>query len=283
DYYYHPGTGRSTWEPPFSCPADQELPPEPLSSPSPSPSPLLSPTDSDWEQLLDESSGRHYFYNHVSGETTWEPPEQFCIPSRMDAQDTRRLRDDGAPPLPEEDYPADSQDEPGALVSFPRQQNYSHVKRVTIPRASLDSSAPGGWTRSMDMDGTWVFTNDVTHEQVRRTIGAIGARLVHETLLLTTPDTVPVPSGKPRVGNGLNQEGVSVPRSWRHTMGPTQLSSSHDDLVSGRMGSLYSTRHLHLTKGDCMGLSWPRGTESAQRRLEGLGKLETLCRTYLTF
>ncbi|XP_018591895.2 rho GTPase-activating protein 12-like isoform X2 [Scleropages formosus] len=245
DYYYHPGTGRSTWEPPFSCPADQELPPEPLSSPSPSPSPLLSPTDSDWEQLLDESSGRHYFYNHVSGETTWEPPEQFCIPSRMDAQDTRRLRDDGAPPLPEEDYPADSQDEPGALVSFPRQQNYSHVKRVTIPRASLDSSAPGGWTRSMDMDGTWVFTNDVTHEQWVQSLDDRGQTYYYlkdgSRSQWHLPE-VPVPSGKPRVGNGLNQEGVSVPRSWRHTMGPTQLSSSHDDLVLEKAGILNKTK-----------------------------------------
>lgn len=81
EYYYHPATGRTTWDNPFpDSPTDLEPPP----SPSPPQSPALSPgaaslpaPPSDWEQLMDESSGCTYFYNTMSGETSWDPPEEL--------------------------------------------------------------------------------------------------------------------------------------------------------------------------------------------------------------
>ncbi|KAL4630876.1 rho GTPase-activating protein 27 isoform X1 [Arapaima gigas] len=226
-YYYYPATGQTTWDPPFGCPADQELSPEPLSSPSPTQSPLLSPTDTDWEQLFDDSSGCHYFYNHVSGETSWEPPEGYSSASCMNPQDMQQ------PVLPEDDYPAGGPDEPGMPLSFPKQYTYSHVKPTAIPRVSPDASAPLGWTCSVDPDGTWVFTNNITHEQWIKSLDERGQTYYYlkdgSKSQWHLPE-VPVPSGKQRVGNGLNQEGVSALRSWRNTMGPAQFSTSQEDL-----------------------------------------------------
>ncbi|CAB1437956.1 unnamed protein product [Pleuronectes platessa] len=84
EYYYHPSSGQTTWDNPFlDSPTEPErLPAEDPCYPSPPQSPALSPSTSsppawisDWEQVVDETSGRPYFYNAMSGETSWEPPE----------------------------------------------------------------------------------------------------------------------------------------------------------------------------------------------------------------
>lgn len=100
EYYYHPTTGRTTWDNPF---LDYPLPAEEPRSPSPPPSPALSPSTasppgwtSDWEQLVDETSGRPYFYNAMSGETSWEPPEQLSpYPPLMEPMSVHRFHEDG--------------------------------------------------------------------------------------------------------------------------------------------------------------------------------------------
>lgn len=101
EFYYHPGTGRTTWNNPFlDSPTDPE--PDP-SSPSPPLSPAFSPSTtspspawtSDWEQLVDESSGRPYFYNPMSGETSWEPPEQLSPYPVMEPMSVHRFHEDG--------------------------------------------------------------------------------------------------------------------------------------------------------------------------------------------
>lgn len=86
EYYYHPSTGRSTWDYPLSPSMDSEVGTNefPL-SPVPSLSPACSPTDetkwtSDWEKVLDEKSGRHYFFNPVSGQSSWDPPDDLLTP-----------------------------------------------------------------------------------------------------------------------------------------------------------------------------------------------------------
>uniref|UniRef100_A0A3B3V7X1 Rho GTPase activating protein 27 n=1 Tax=Poecilia latipinna TaxID=48699 RepID=A0A3B3V7X1_9TELE len=93
EYYYHPDTGSTTWDNPFlDSPTDPEpLPPE---VPFPPPSPQ-SDWASDWEQLVDETTGQPYFYNHMSGETSWDPPEQQSLyPSPMEPMSVHRFRDD---------------------------------------------------------------------------------------------------------------------------------------------------------------------------------------------
>lgn len=105
EYYYHPSTGQTTWDKPFlesptypeSLTAGDPLSPSPPLSPVFSPS-TASPTPawtSDWEQLVDETSGRPYFYNPMSGETTWEPPEQLSPYSPlMEPMSVHRFHED---------------------------------------------------------------------------------------------------------------------------------------------------------------------------------------------
>lgn len=106
EYYYHPTSGQTTWNNPF---LDSPIDPEPLLAeepdfPSPPLSPALSPPitsptpawTSDWEQLVDETSGRPYFYNPMSGETSWEPPEQLSPYSPlMEPMSVHRFHEDG--------------------------------------------------------------------------------------------------------------------------------------------------------------------------------------------
>lgn len=68
-FYYNPVTGETTWDCPFGQAADGV-------------SPAASPTSSlahslerpEWEQHVDEGSGQTFFYNSVTGETSWDPP-----------------------------------------------------------------------------------------------------------------------------------------------------------------------------------------------------------------
>ncbi|XP_064177818.1 rho GTPase-activating protein 27-like isoform X2 [Anguilla rostrata] len=237
EFYYHPDTGQTTWDNPFDTFLDREVPPDVLPSPLPARSPAPSPPapavgTSDWEQLLDETSGQHYFYNPVSGETSWDPPEQLSSsPARMESMGLQTPLGDGPPPLPEEDYPSDSQEEPGTLPTFPKDYSFSHVKRMPIPRASLDTSAPAGWTRSIDPDGKWVFTCESTQEQWIKSVDERGQAYYYSRDGSRSQWTLPeiATSSQPRLGNGVDPEEVSVLKNWRHTMGPMQLNPCQDD------------------------------------------------------
>lgn len=81
------------------------------------------------------------------------------------------------PPLPEEDYPQDEDqdaEEPEELLAtgpptLPKEYMLSHASRPIIPRAALDRSTPAGWTLSVDANGAWVFTSEHSPEQVAAT------------------------------------------------------------------------------------------------------------------
>lgn len=86
EYYYHPSTGQSTWDYPLSSSMESDVGAKDLPvSPTPSLSPACSPTDggkwtSDWQKVLDEKTGRHYFFNPVSGQSSWDPPDGLLTP-----------------------------------------------------------------------------------------------------------------------------------------------------------------------------------------------------------
>ncbi|XP_029977457.1 rho GTPase-activating protein 15 isoform X2 [Sphaeramia orbicularis] len=254
EYYYHPATGRTTWDSPFlDSPTDPELqPPEELCSPTSPQSPPLSPSTaspptwtSDWEQLVDETSGRPYFYNPMSGETSWEPPEQLSpYPPLMEPMSVHRFHEDGPPPLPEEDYPPedypaadqpDAYDEPlatGPPPTLPKEYTLSHVTRTIIPRANLDRSTPAGWNLTVEPNGTWVFTSEHSPEQWIKSVDDRGQTYYYlrdgSKSQWNLPEA-PVAHGQPRVENGIEGENVSVFKNWRHTMGPTQFSAAQEE------------------------------------------------------
>lgn len=252
EYYYHPATGRTTWDNPFvESPTDTKPgPSEELYSPSPPQSPCLSPSTasppawtSDWEQLVDERSGQTYFYNPMSGETSWEPPEQLSpYPPLMEPMSVHRFHEDGPPPLPEEDYPQEdySTVEPpepygesvasGYPSTLPKEFPLSQVTRTIIPRASLDRSTPAGWNLSVESNGTWVFTSEHSPEQWIKSVDEQGQTYYYlrdgSKSQWNLPEA-PAPPGQPRVENGL--EGENVIKNWRKSMGPAQFSSPQDD------------------------------------------------------
>ncbi|XP_066520206.1 rho GTPase-activating protein 27 isoform X2 [Hoplias malabaricus] len=223
-YYYQPSTGHSTWDPPSSPFMESDVGTEdPLPSPSPVNSAVSSPSgpspprwSSDWERVLDESSGRHYYFNQASGESSWDLPEE--------------LQDSVPPPLPEEDYPPEEDvpvsprqdDAASAPFSLTSEYSLAHVKKAFIPRAGLDHSAPAGWTLNIEPDGAWVFTSEHTQEQWIKSLDDRGQTYYYLRDGSKSQWTLPELSagvGQYRVGNGgtLNHDGVR--KSWRNSTG----------------------------------------------------------------
>ncbi|XP_062387597.1 rho GTPase-activating protein 12 isoform X2 [Sardina pilchardus] len=228
NFFYQPSTGQSTWESPRS----------PLPGPgmdalaSPLSASSTSSRGSDWEQLLDESTGRHYYYNSASKETTWEAPNAVSpaspaspASSPAENQSLQRQHSDGPPPLPEEDYPTEEPEDPPV---FGRDASVPSFKMV-IPRPSLEPSVPAGWTRSQQQDGKTVLTNDRSQEQWFQSKDKNGKTYYYlkggSKSQWSLPEVsqvpqVPVPPSQPAVGNGVDQEGTPVLKNWRNTMGP---------------------------------------------------------------
>lgn len=53
--------------------------------------------------------------------------------------------------------------------------------------------------------------------------------------------------GHSRTENGVDTEGVSVIKNWRHSVGPSQLSSGHDDAVRHARPDLLTHTRKHIT------------------------------------
>ncbi|XP_075950184.1 rho GTPase-activating protein 27 isoform X2 [Anarhichas minor] len=279
EYYYHPSTGRTTWDNPF---LDSPTDPEPPCSPSPPQSPALSPAAasppawiSDWEQLVDETSGRPYFYNAMSGKTSWEHPEQLSpYPALMEPMSVHRFHEDGLPPLPDEDYPSQeysAADQPeGYEDPPPKEYTLSHVSQTIIPRANLDRSTPAGWNLSVEPNGTWVFTNEHSPEQWIKSVDDRGQTYYYlrdgSRSQWTLPE-VPVAAGQFRMENGVEAGNLSVIKSWRHTMGPGQLSLAQDE------GRLIPTHRRKTSDYSSESSSTGNSPETQHNNLEKAGIL----------
>ncbi|XP_075767880.1 rho GTPase-activating protein 27 isoform X2 [Pelodiscus sinensis] len=138
-FYYNPATGETTWDSPFEHPEDGVSPAPP---PCPSPSPVPSPTAAEWGQYVDEASGQLFFYNSVTGETSWEPP--LAEPSAWEMQPAVAQR----PPTPETDYPDLSPEE---LDGYP-EEDYSPVGSYEHGAYSHLSPEPG-WYSHNSLEG----------------------------------------------------------------------------------------------------------------------------------
>ncbi|XP_062381915.1 rho GTPase-activating protein 27 isoform X2 [Sardina pilchardus] len=337
EFYYHPASGETTWDRPAAMMMDAAVaedlaasasrhrlsrptstsssssaPPSPSvhSSPpaGPAPGPPIPATASfsppgwrasDWERIVDESSGRPYYYNHASGETSWDPPEGIRTPTSPKAQP----RDDGPPPLPAEDYPADDEytvclDEddpaggtrpPGVPAPLPlsSQSEYSlsHVRKAAIPRACLDRSAPAGWTLHVDPDGVWVFTSEHTHEQWIKSLDDRGQTYYYlrdgSRSQWNLPELGP---SQPRVGNGSPEtDGPGVLRNWRHSVVPSQdekFQPSHRRHLSDYGSDVSSSPEMHSQADSKQEKSLAYdSTESLQPVLPSLEKAGILNKT----
>nr|XP_015818252.2 rho GTPase-activating protein 27 isoform X1 [Nothobranchius furzeri] len=250
EYYYHPATGRTTWDNPFldsptdpDCsPAEEPYFPSPLQSPDLSAS-LPPGWASDWEKLVDETSGCPYFYNPMSGETSWEPPEQSPYPPLLEPMSVHRFHNDGPPPLPEEDYPPE--DYPGAdqtntyeelqatgPTTLPKEYALSHVDRTVIPRANLDRSTPPGWNLNVDPNGTWVFSSQNSPDEWIKSVDDQGQTYYYlrdGTRSQWNLPEAPAGPSHSRLDNHIDNGNVPVIKHWRDSKGPSQFPPAFDD------------------------------------------------------
>ncbi|KAJ8254410.1 hypothetical protein COCON_G00210220 [Conger conger] len=249
EYYFHRASGQSTWDNPLSPFMEPESPqegqptppPEPTPPPSaPAPAPALAPAPaptptpttggSGWEKHLDEATGRPYFYNQASGETSWAP--QGAEPSPAGATGPPGLAkpppQDVPPPLPDEDYPVDDEAESKPPPTYPKDYSFTKLKRSLIPRVSLDTKPLAGWTRSVDPDGKMVFTSEHSQEQWIKSVDDRGQTYYYlrdgSRSQWNLPELPAPGSSSPKVGNGVEPEGVPVLKNWRQTISPSPFS-----------------------------------------------------------
>ncbi|XP_074892975.1 rho GTPase-activating protein 27 isoform X3 [Buteo buteo] len=144
-FYYNPVTGETTWDCPFGQAEDGVSPVA-----SPASSLPHSPEFPEWEQYMDEASGQAFFYNSVTGETSWDPPHTGDGGSSQDMYPgvTRYGPMEQRPPTPETDYPDLSPDE---LEGYP-EEDYSPVGSYDqgaalclSPRRPEELGSPPGW------------------------------------------------------------------------------------------------------------------------------------------
>ncbi|XP_059407603.1 rho GTPase-activating protein 27-like isoform X2 [Carassius carassius] len=229
EYYYHPGTGQSSWSVPRSPPAGAGM--ESVTSPIPASTPSSAHSlGSDWEQLLDETTGRHYYYNHALKQSSWTAPEPSPppTPSSPDKAQSQGKEPNGPPPLPEEDYPPNQREDSHISLQLPKDFQLPQIKRTIIPRAAVDmhKDTPVGWAHSVGADGKSVYTNELTHEQwiqSKDDKGKMYYYLKDGSKCQWSLPEASFPPGQPINGNGTDQEAQPVLR-------PSQFSVSQEDL-----------------------------------------------------
>ncbi|XP_069733022.1 rho GTPase-activating protein 27 isoform X2 [Phaenicophaeus curvirostris] len=165
-FYYNPVTGETTWDCPFGQAEDGVSPVASTAS-----SLAHSPQGPEWEQHTDEASGQAFFYNSVTGETSWDPPNagdrgrsQEMYPGVMQYSPMEQR-----PPTPETDYPSLSPDE---LEGYP-EEDYSPVGSYDqgaalglSPRSSEELGSSPGWYSHGYPEGAVFYPEHFTSDMV---------------------------------------------------------------------------------------------------------------------
>ncbi|XP_055367028.1 rho GTPase-activating protein 27-like [Betta splendens] len=172
-FYYNPGTNQTTWSDPHGPPAP---PGEPDQCGGGGGSYLCSTSSQgscDWEQLVDEVSGRVYYHNRNTRDTSWTSPESLSANTKQEHS---------PPPLPEEDYPVDGPSDNDAVFTM------QHVGVIPRPPADLKE----------------------------------GKRQLQEVPHLPQRS----------MGNGLSEEGTLPLKNWRHSVAEDTFALGHRRNVS---------------------------------------------------
>ncbi|XP_053944685.1 rho GTPase-activating protein 27 isoform X1 [Cuculus canorus] len=236
-FYYNPVTGETTWDCPFGR---AEVGVSPVTSPASSLT--HSPWDPEWEQHTDEASGQAFFYNSVTGETSWDPPNAG---NRGRSQEmypgvTQYGLMEQRPPTPETDYPSLSPDE---LESYP-EEDYS-------PMGSYDQgAAPGLSLRSSEELGSSLGWYSHGYPE--------GAVFYPEHF---TSDTVPPGGRHHRASSGSSQDSGLF--AWHSTVPPAP------ELKEEKFKSLEKAGVLNRTKTADRGKRLRKNWSSSWTVLEG--------------
>ncbi|XP_041029390.1 rho GTPase-activating protein 27-like isoform X1 [Carcharodon carcharias] len=213
-FYYNVVTEETTWDSPFDS-SDKKEPQSPHSRTSSTSSPFVG-----WESHLDEVSGQPYYYNPVTGETTWDPPDQ-------QEEETTDLMDNQRPPTPEEDYPEFIEGSPPGHSGHQRRPSLWSQDGYSEPQSLIDSplyqpigpQTPPGWSCEMDQDGQLLYTSEVTQEKWIRHVDSNGKFYYYNPEGTKSEWELPqygTPSNRLSGGNGVDQEGNFVFSNWRH-------------------------------------------------------------------
>ncbi|XP_053555585.1 rho GTPase-activating protein 27 isoform X2 [Bombina bombina] len=150
-FYYNSLTRETTWDSPFDQSEEQTH--SPISSPSPS----LVLSESDWEKHFDEVTRQFYFYNSVTGDTSWDPPpdEDLNLPEMKPVLSSYRSMEK-RPPTPEADYP----EYPDDICNYPDTDyldNHEHFEPVFPGNTSDDQTT--GWYSQIGKEGKTFYKN----------------------------------------------------------------------------------------------------------------------------
>lgn len=107
-YYYNRVTKKTSWAKPAcmasaAAPASAGPPPTPAAA-APAPAQPAAPTSNDWAEAKDPNSGKSYWYNRLTKETTWKNPHAAAAaaaPAAPPAAPAAPAASSPPPPLPE--------------------------------------------------------------------------------------------------------------------------------------------------------------------------------------
>ncbi|KAG8429302.1 hypothetical protein GDO86_020570 [Hymenochirus boettgeri] len=203
-FYHNIATGDTTWDSPFDQPEDQIHSPFSVNSLSP------LPEESQWEKHFDEASRQFYFYNSVTGETSWDPPEE-----EMSFHGTYPFPPvDVRPPTPEADYPDTSPDE---VEKYPEADYSQERKAITNPIPSDQSTVDplSDWFCQINSEGKKFYTNSINNDTWLQSEDQSGKTYYY------TPDGTLSQWSLPRVNNWIQcscfKEPVSPKRGTKMT------------------------------------------------------------------